>query len=160
MSQDERPPVKLEPTKLDFTLEVVAGLIIVALWGILILSWLFPESFPKNHFQNRMFSDALLLTIIAVFFYRCTRKLPTKDGEVIKITEENVMRQCRRTATISRLSLIYLFLFFGGPTCIQLFFPKDDTRSLEDKFVWILIGLMLCISIVLYVRDWLLKKKI
>jgi hypothetical protein len=151
---EQRPVIKLKPTGFDIVLETVAGLMILAMWGLVIVSWLSPERFLWA-------SDlpiALAFSLFAIFYYYQVRFSTPKIGSgfFIKITEENAERQSRLAATSQRLFFIWICSLLIS-TRILKFWPFEVRESFRHVVADFGFGLMLCVFIWCCIRSWQLR---
>ncbi|MCL2348378.1 MAG: hypothetical protein FWC50_08970 [Planctomycetaceae bacterium] len=147
--------IYLKPNAFDLVLDVINGLFVLALWGIALGSFVFPESYPIRFDRSSAIISAAAITLISVLYYRVTRyPIPAKYNFFLRITEENVEWQYRLNARALRM----FFLWFALTFLMMRFTRISPTEDfLEDVYFPISMGFLICMLIWHSIRAWMLR---
>ena len=153
--QPDVPVIYIKPTWFDLVLEGVAVLLLLALWAIVLGSFVFPDWYPERFDQSGDVFMAMLATLMGVIDFHRTRFLtPVKSKFFFKITKENADRQYRLRARFLRYSLVWILLFLIGMS-IRSFLPRENV--IQDNLFVIYMGLFVCLCLWGFIRSWMLK---
>jgi len=104
--------IYLKPNAFDIVMEVVAGLLLLFLWGIALGKFVFPESYTDRFDYNHAIILTIASSLFAVLYYLLGR------SPVIfvrnKISKENAERLSRICARLLRILFIAMLVFITG----------------------------------------------
>ena len=151
--------MSLKPNAFDMVLEVIAGLLLLFLWGIALGSFIFPESYTDRFHQIPDILIAFFASLAMVWHHREIRfPFPVKDNFLVKITEENAERQQRFSGRMSQFFLIFIFVIVTSGHC-KYVIPLESISGIVDffysdhYFMWFIILFLIWY----YVRSWMLR---
>jgi uncharacterized membrane protein len=131
MPPNKRPVIKIKLTKLDYALEVIAVLLLVAMWGFLFYYYpALPEKVPV-HFgadgqpdafgpKSMLLVLAITASVLSIVMLICAR-FPRWANYPVKVTEDNAGRLYRHCASLLRelgIGINITFLWIVAGTCL------------------------------------------
>ena len=152
--------IYLKPSVFDLVMEVIAGLLLLFLWGIALGPFVFPESYTDRFDQSFAVINAVGWSLLAVVYYRIVRfpRFVKNNCFGFKITKENAERQYRIGSTCSRIFLIVVLTSIVGCSTRKIR-PLEIIYSLWEvsmDYNLFLYSLM-CLLIWSCVRSWMLR---
>ena len=149
--------IYLKPYAFDLVLEVMAGLLLLFLWGIALGKFVFPESYTDRFDQSFTIIIAIGLSLMFVAYYRIARYPNLRRMSFVKITEENAERQYRLDARMSRIFFIAILAHITSVSTKGII-PLEIIRSLRDVSLdCLFLYFIACMIIWYFVRSWMLR---
>jgi len=136
--QPDVPVIYLKPTRFDFVLEGVAVLLLLALWAVVLGSFVFPDWYPERFDQSGGMVVAIMMTFSVVIICRRVRLLEPMESTLVTITEENAERQCRLFTRLWQYLLIVMLLMFLEIS-LRGFLPGRYVGISACLFLWYII---------------------
>ena len=142
---EQRPKIKLELAIADKTIEIVAWVLIFAVWGLTITNYGSLPNIIPTHYNGAGVADGygekwLILTlplVATVLFVALTilNKFPHIFNYLNEITEENALRQYTNATRLIRFLKLIVVLIFG---LIAFKTIQNGNGQAEGLGVWFL----------------------
>ncbi len=146
-----RPKIKLKSTLTDKLLELLAGLLLLVIWGYALLNYTnLPETIPTHYgfdgTANSFGSKQTLLTIpiittLIFVFLTLLNRHPYTFNYPVKITEENALRQYANATRMMRVLNLSVTFVFGLLLYETITNANQETPSLHTWFLPLTLGL-------------------
>jgi uncharacterized membrane protein len=148
----ERPKLKLEPTKIDKTVEIMGWLLICAVWTLVINTYKSLPDIIPTHYNGAGLADGFgdksmiftLPLVATVLFVGLTilNKFPHIFNYPGDITKDNALRQYTNATRLIRYLKVIIVVIFGLISYQTINHANGQTEGLGLWFLPLTLGLI------------------
>ena len=147
-----RPKIKLEHTRSDKILEIIGGVLIFAIWVLVLVSYpSLPESIPTHYngtgeadafgSKSSIFGLPIVATVLFIGLSILNRH-PHTFNYPSEITEKNARYQYQNSTRMLRYLKLVIVIIFGMATYLTIRSAHQETANLGNWFLPLTLGLI------------------
>ena len=151
------PGIYLKPTRTDLVLDAIVGLLILAIWGIVLGAFFIPAWFPGS-IERKLVMVVMQLTILfgVVYFWSIRYSRPFRRKIFDRNPPDNSERRHRFHARISRICAIVGCLFILWEI-VKEAFALTDMKWLDTIFRFSFAATVAALFVWIIIRDKIMK---
>ena len=151
------PGIYLKPTRTDLVLDAIVGVLVLAIWGIVLEAFFIPACFPGT-IDREQVAMLMQCTILfgVVYFWTTRYPRPFRRKIFDRNPPDNSEQRHRFHARCGRLCAIVISLFFLWES-VKIVFALMDTKWLDDILRFSFAAIVVSLITWIVIRDKILK---
>ena len=144
------PGIYWKPTRTDLVLDAIVGVLVLAIWGIVLEAFFIPAWFPGTIERELVVKSMLYTILFSVLYFGMTRYprqfLRRKTFNIFGLNpQDKSERQFRIEVRCGRLGAIAICLFLLWES-VKIVFALMETKWLDDVFRFSLVAIVVSLA--------------